>query len=157
MHSAWVLVTLHALVQSQCLIILCCTSIHTMRVPEQKQVSLACCGRSGTGLVRLVFPSSSSLCILVDPRCWEAPAGCPGSMSRTENMSEEAVGENPAVVCLKAQCNFGSQAAAPFIDRALEEEPRACAESSTQFSFWVPAAFESQTHVQASPALPGKT
>lgn len=91
------------------------------------------------------------------PDVGEAPAGCPGSMSRTENMSEEAVGENPAVVCLKAQCNFGSQAAAPFIDRALEEEPRACAESSTQFSFWVPAAFESQTHVQASPALPGKT
>lgn len=76
--------------------------------------------------------------------------------SRTENLSEEAVGENAAGACLSAQGRVGFQAAPPLKGQGVQEGTEGtCRRWWCQLSVWAAESSETQAGVQASQALPG--
>lgn len=77
------------------------------------------------------------------------------SRSRTENLSEEVVGENAAGACLNAQGSVGSQAAPPLKGQGVQEGTEGMCRRWCQFSVWAAESSEAQVGVQASQALPG--
>lgn len=98
--------------QIQCLVLPC---LHPHREsPWVKQVPHAHCGRSDMGVFWPVFPHSLFLGIIVDPRSWGGSSWVACVMSRTENLSEEVVGENAAGACLKAQGSMASPGSSSF-------------------------------------------